>query len=162
MLRLVLLLALATTACAEEREAREQAKQHATELADQVKTIERHLSAATSMGRKVKAELDKVYKTSKDYDLFVAETGASDPGTAAHAARLAAMPHVTIGDVTVGYEEDSTRSIRGVSYAKHFRASWTRGAETVHVSFFSKEELDVVAFAAVLEKLVPIVERQLP
>lgn len=182
--RLALGVALAvTTACDQEQAARDRARReeqalregaaeivrreqaraaaHAGEVADQVMAVKRQLTAATEAGRKVKAELDKVYKTSRDYDLLVAETGAADPDAAAHAARLATMPHVTIGGAKVGYEEDATRSVRGVSYAKHFRASWQRGDDTVHVSYLSKEEYDLVAFAALLERLVPIVEREL-
>jgi hypothetical protein len=60
----------------------------------------------------VKAELDKVYRTEHAYDLDVTRTGAST----AHAAELAAMPHVTVRGVTVGYEETATRSLNGVGY----------------------------------------------
>jgi hypothetical protein len=112
---------------------------------------------AVGVARTVKTELDKVYKTDRDYDLDITRAGAS----ADHAARLAAMPHVTVGDVTVGYEASTTTSLHGVSYARHFRATWRRGDEDVIVSYATQEKLDPIAFAALVEKLVPIVDRAL-
>jgi hypothetical protein len=113
--------------------------------------------AAVALGRSVKAELDKVYKTDSDYDLDITRAGAST----AHAKKLADMPHVKVGDVTVGYEETSTLSMHGVGYRKHFRATWRRGNEDVVVAFATQENIDVVAFAKLVEKMVPIVEKQI-
>ena len=96
-----------------------------------------------------------VYKTDHAYDLDITRAGASKE----HAAKLAAMPHLTVRGVTVGYEESVTRSMGGVGYKKHFRATWRRGDEDVIVSFATQENLDVVAFAKLVEKMVPIVEQ---
>lgn len=112
---------------------------------------------AVGLARTVKAELDKVYQSNSDYDLDITRTGAS----AEQASKLAAMPHVTVKGVTVGYEESTTLSLHGVRYKKHFRATWRRGNEDVIVGFATDENLDAAAFAALIEKMVPIVEKQL-
>lgn len=145
------------------RREREERERQAGILADQVMSgidsAEAQLAVALATGRKVSAELDKVYRTDTDYELAVSEE--ADPDSAAHAERLAQMPTVSIGDVTVGYEEDATRSLRGVRYAKHFRATWRRDGELVRVSYFTQEEIDAVGFARLLQKMVPIVENAL-
>lgn len=110
---------------------------------------------AVGLAKTVKAELDKVYKTDHAYDLDVTRAGASTD----HAAKLSAMPHVTVSGVTVGYEETATRSLHGVGYKKHFRATWRRGNEDVIVSYATQDNIDVVAFAKLVEKMVPIVEQ---
>lgn len=110
---------------------------------------------AVGVARTVKAELDKVYKTDHAYDLDITRAGASKE----HAAELAKMPHVTVRGVTVGYEETATRSLHGVGYRKHFRATWRRGDEDVIVSYATQDDIDVVAFAKLVEKMVPIVEK---
>ncbi|HUQ05839.1 MAG TPA: hypothetical protein VM261_25230 [Kofleriaceae bacterium] len=114
-----------------------------------------HGKSAVGVARTVKAELDKVYKTDSDYDLDITRAGASTD----HAAKLAAMPHVSVNGVTVGYEEAATRSLHGVGYRKHFRATWRRGNEDVIVSFATQDNIDAVAFAKLVEKMVPIVEK---
>lgn len=114
-----------------------------------------HGKSAVGLARTVKSELDKVYKTDSDYDLDITRAGASKE----HAAKLAAMPHVTVKGVTVGYEESSTLSLHGVGYKKHFRATWRRGNEDVIVAFATDENIDAVAFAKLVEKMVPIVEK---
>ena len=110
---------------------------------------------AVGLARTVKSELDKVYKTDHAYDLAITRAGASTE----HAAKLSSMPHVTVRGVTVGYEETATRSLNGVGYRKHFRATWRRGNEDVVVSYATQEDIDVVAFAKLVEKMVPIVEK---
>lgn len=113
---------------------------------------------AAALGLRAKAELDKVYRSSSDYDLDVTTAAASTD----HAAKLAALPHVTIGDVTVGYEQVAIVSATGVGRSRHFRCTWRRGERDVIVGYQTSEELDLVAFAALVEKLVPAVERVLP
>jgi hypothetical protein len=139
-IRFVLVMALALAACKEGEERANRAYAAGRE--------------AVGLARRVKSELDKVYKTDHAYDLDIARAGASKD----HAAKLAAMPHATVNGVTVGYEETATRSINGVGYRKHFRATWRRGDEDVIVSFATQEDIDVVAFARLVEKMVPIVE----
>ncbi len=179
--RVALVLTLAFTvallsACKDKAEqAAETARQARETAARQAEAAERKAAAArrgaeaavdraaatardaTGLARTVKAELDKVYKSERDYDLDITRTGASG----SHAARLAAMPHVRVGDVTVGYEESASTSLHGIGYARHFRATWRRDGEDVIVSYATQEEIDAVAFAALVQKLVPIVEKQL-
>lgn len=118
-------------------------------------------ASAYVTGKRAKAELDKVYKTTHDYDLAVDDVTAESPEGKAHAKRLATLPTVTVGGATVGYEEDVARSVGGVTRSKHFRASWRRGDTIVRVSYFTSERIDAIAFAQLLQKLVPIVERVL-
>lgn len=109
---------------------------------------------ALATGKKVKAELDKVYKSSSDYDITV---DAVPESAADHDARLAAMPSVKVGTTAVGYEQDSAVSLMGTKYSRHFRATW-RAADgrTVRLSFYTKEELDIPAFVNLLQKIVPV------
>jgi hypothetical protein len=143
----------ATSGCGDARDgARDKAAEVASQAQEQVGRAATELRGAIALGRKVKAEIDKVYKTDTDYDLTVT-------ADAEHDAALDRLPHVTIDGVTVGYEETSSRSLDGVAYAKHFRATWRRGDRTINVSYYSRKEVDAKAFVAVLERLVPIVER---
>lgn len=116
---------------------------------------------AAAAGRDAKAELDQVYKTDTDYDLVVTAEDANDEETKKHDAALASMPTVTIGGVTVGYEEQTTTNLGGRTYTKHFRATWIRNGRKIGVGYYSMEKIDAVAFAKLLEKLVPIVEKKL-
>lgn len=116
------------------------------------------LMEAKLLGTRAKAELDKVYRATSDYDLDVTATDASPE----HAAKLAALPHVTIGDLTVGYEQVAIVSATGVGRSRHFRCTWRRGDRDVIVGYQTSEELELVAFAALLGKLVPAVETVLP
>ena len=136
-----------------------EARKRAEMLAEMAKLkAELALTEAKLLGSRAKAELDKVYRSSTDYDLDVTTADASP----AHAAKLAALPHVTIGDVTVGYEQVAIVSATGVGRSRHFRCTWRRGDRDVIVGYQTREELDLVAFAALLGKLVPAVETVLP
>jgi hypothetical protein len=126
------------------------AKDKAVEIAGEV------AEKAVETGKKAKVELDKVYKTDNAYDLAVDDVGSAEAEI--HAKRLEKMPSIDIKGVRVGYEEDSNLSLRGTTYNKHFRASWKRGDKIVRVSFYTKQTLDVVAFAELLAKIVPAVE----
>ncbi|MEJ7597896.1 MAG: hypothetical protein WKG01_08315 [Kofleriaceae bacterium] len=109
---------------------------------------------ALATGKRVKAELDKVHRSSFDYDLSV---DATPEAAAAHERRLATMPNVVVGTTNVGYEQDSDVSILGTKYRRHFRATWRAGdGRTVRLSLFTQEELDLVAFANLLQKIVPL------
>ena len=162
-MRTMVVVALLLLAACKEKD-----KETAREIASSVKakTIEAKdkvvevtsdfLDAALEKGKAAKVELDKAYKTEHAYDLAVDD--ASSAEAAAHAARLDKMPAVEIDGVRVGYEEDAKLSLRGTTYAKHFRASWKRGDKIIRVSFFTKETIDAVAFAQLLAKIVPAVE----
>jgi hypothetical protein len=141
MKRLALLLVLA--ACGGARDDAEQV----------ARSAEREARSALGLASKVKSELDKVYRTRSDYDM----TLDSD----AHAEAIGTMTHVTVGDAVVGYEESSVLSLDGATYTKHFRATWRHDGRNIGVSYYTTEDLDAAAFADLLKKLVPIVERQL-
>lgn len=141
-------------------EARAQAELKSQQAADQVAAARRKAEAAladTTRARKLaaqaKAELDKVYQTTSAYDLDITSAAASTT----HAEKLAAMPHVTVGDLTVGYEEATGMSVNGTSSRRHFRATWRRGDRDVIVGYQTEGRLDLVAFAKLLQKIVPIV-----
>ena len=105
------------------------------------------------MAKKVKSELDKVYRSDTEYDVTIDDD--------AHADALERMPHVTVGGTVVGYEESSSLSLNGTSYRKHFRASWRHDDRVIGVSYYTQQDMDLKAFVALLEWLIPIVERQL-
>lgn len=170
-MRGVAVLVLAVLACKAE-----EAKQSAARVTDQVSAASKAVvgtasevasaaaeraSSAYVTGRRVKSELDKVYETTHDYELAVDDVAASSPEGQAHAHELAALPSVTVGDATIGYEEDVRRSVGGATYSKQFRASWRRGDQIVRVSYFTSERIDLAAFAELLKRLAPIVERTL-
>lgn len=136
---------------------REKDKEAAREIANTVKdkTVDL-VDKAVEKGKAAKVELDKAYKTENAYDLAVDEVGSAE--AAAHQARMDKMPAVDVKGVRVAYEEDSNLSLRGTTYSKHFRASWKRNDKIIRVSFYTKETLDVVAFAELVHKLVPAVE----
>jgi hypothetical protein len=169
----VVLFALCALACgdakdkAEERAA--EARDKTSSLLDKASTLEKELEQkkgvvtakvfdATMVALRVKGELDKVRKVSGEYDIDVSTEGADDAAMKQHEAKIAAMPHVTVGELTVGYEEDQNRSLRGTTFARHFRAIWAHGGKKVAVSYYTKEELDAQAFAKLLESLVPLVQ----
>lgn len=133
-------------------------QQKGQQIVDQNKEKGRKVLDAAQTAIEVKRELDKVYKTETDYDLAVS---AEDGDMKEHEAKINAMPHVAIEGVTVGYVESEERSIRGVTYTKHYRATWCRDGRKIGVGYYSKKEIDAVAFVELLRKLVPIVERQL-
>lgn len=155
MRTLLLLVCLCALAC---DGAREKAEAEVKQVEDKAKVVQARVMDATVRGLQAKSELDKVYKTTSDYDLDISADGIDGEGMKAHEAKIAAMPNVKVGDLTVGYEESQERSLKGQTYAKHFRATWVHGGKKVGVGYYSKEELDAVAFAALLEKLVPAVQ----
>ncbi|MBI2901049.1 MAG: hypothetical protein HYY17_12760 [Planctomycetes bacterium] len=126
---------------------------------DEIKEKGRKAFDAAQTAVEVKREIDKVYKTKTDYDLVVSAEDADGEAMKAHEAKVQAMPHVTIDGVTVGYEESEERSLKGVTYTKHYRATWCRDGKKIGVGYYSREEIDAVAFVELLKKLVPIVER---
>lgn len=112
------------------REAEAKARGYGDEVADRAAQVKDsalalgdraldRVTEAADLAQRAKAELDKVYRTNTDYDLDITSAKA----TSAHAAKLAAMPHVTVGGVTVGYEEVVGVSTTGGSRKRHFRAT---------------------------------------
>ena len=154
-MRTLLLLSLCAFACDSTRE---KARTEIAEVKDKATVAQAKAFDAAATGLRIKGELDKVYKTTSDYDLDISADGVDDDGMKAHEARIAAMPNVKVGDLTVGYEESQERSLKGQTFARHFRATWVHGGKKVGVGYYSKEEIDAVAFAALLEKLVPAVQ----
>jgi hypothetical protein len=116
---------------------------------------------AAGTALKAKAELDKIYKSTSDYDLKITSEDADDAAMTAHNEKIAAMPHVSVGDFTVGYEEDQDRSVDGTSYSRHFRATWAFKGKKVAISYLTKQEIDLAAFADLVKRLAPIVQAQI-
>jgi hypothetical protein len=110
---------------------------------------------------RAKGEIDKIYKATTDYDIQLSAEGTDDAGMKDLEAKLAAMPHITVADVTIGYEQVTETTLNGKVYTRHFRATWFQQGQKVGVSFFTKEQLDVKAFGELLLKIVPIVQAQL-
>jgi hypothetical protein len=117
--------------------------------------------AAAEKVKSIKLEIDKVYQSKTDYDLVVSEEGVDDAAMKAHEAKISALPSVEVKGVKVAYEEVSGRSLNGVSYSRAFGASWVAGGKRYGVTYYSNETIDAKAFAALLEKLVPVVETYL-
>ncbi|GEM_PF-5147033 len=157
MKRLLTIIVLAGPACDRKKEIQDQGQK----VVDQNKDRGRKILDMAQTAIEVKRELDKVYKTETDYDLAVSSEEGDSATMKEHEAKIQAMPHVTIEGVTVGYVESEERSIRGVSYTKHYRATWCRNGRKIGVGYYSKKEIDAIAFVELLKKLVPIVERQL-
>jgi len=109
---------------------------------------------AIEKGKAAKVELDKAYNSEHEYDLAIEEPDAEST----HAKQLEAMPSVEINGVRVGYEQDSNLTLKGKTYTRHFRASWKReDGKIMRVSYFTKETIDLVEFAKLLQKIVPAV-----
>src|SRR5687768_1643899 len=98
-MRLLLLFWICALGCDGAREKAEK----------EAKLAQAKVMDATAKGLKAKSELDKVYKTTSDYDLDISADGVDDAGMKAHEAKIAAMPNVKVGDLTVGYEESQER-----------------------------------------------------
>lgn len=164
--RVALALSLASGAgCGERhddaRRVQETASTVATELRAGVAAAGARVVDAVALTRAAKREFDRVYRSTTTYDLDVTAVGAPDAELRAHEAAIAAMPHLAVGDVTVGYEESTARSLRGVSYARHFRATFVLRGQRVAVSYYAQEDLDLAAFVTLLQALAPIVIAQL-
>lgn len=110
------------------------------------------LAALTAL----REELGKIYKSGYDVDLLL--EGVDPAAEKDFAAKLAAMPNLEVAGVTVGYEENSNLSLNGKTYTKSFRASWVYQGKKLSLAYYSSEQFDAKAFAALLEKAVPVVQ----
>lgn len=139
------------------RDIAQSVKEKSIEAKDKVVEVGGELiDKAVEKGKAAKVELDKAYKSEHDYDLAVEEPDAAK--AAEHAKKLEAMPSVEVNGVKVGYEEDSSLSLKGKTYTKHFRATWKReDGKIIRISYFTKETIDLAAFAQLLQKIVPAV-----
>ncbi|MCI0464305.1 MAG: hypothetical protein L0Z62_45810 [Gemmataceae bacterium] len=119
-----------------------------------------HLQGMAQTAADVKRELDKVYKTTTEYDLVISEE-TGDAKLKAHQARLLKMDRVEVQGLTVGYEQREDLTCNGTTFARHFRATWVMGDRVVGVSYFSQREINAAAFVQLLERMVPIVGEQI-
>jgi hypothetical protein len=107
----------------------------------------------------IKSEFDKDYQTVNNYDLEVSSEGIDDAGMKALEAQVATLPNVTVGGVKVAYEDRSSTTIHNVTYAKSFGAVWTVAGKKIGLTFYTQQNIDTMAFADALQKLVPLVEK---
>jgi hypothetical protein len=176
-------LALLAAGCGDKKDAATEAKVTANEVKDKagslldkagekagdLKTKAQDMksqAAATIMdaagvASRVKDEIQKVYKTAGDYDVQISAEPFPTDGMKDHEAKLAAMPNVKLGDLTVGYEEMGEKSLNGTTFQRHFRATWVQHGMKIGISYYTKEEIDLPAFGQLVLKLVPIVQAQL-
>jgi hypothetical protein len=156
----------ATAACAEERKPGERRGSAGADVVApaqpdveaQVAQVKSKMSTVAALGRKAKAELDKVYRPTHRYSLAISTVSDSP----AHRAKRDALPQVTVGSVSVSYEQATSVSLGGDSGSRFFRAIWLRGDQVVIVGFETREPIDTTGFAQVLPMLVPAVEQVLP
>jgi hypothetical protein len=144
---------------AEAAKAKVEAARAKVEAAKNEATAKLFDAAATAL--RVKGEIDKVYKATGAYDVQISAEGADDAGMKAHQEKVAAMPHVSLGDITIGYEESGEKTLNGTTFSRHFRATWVQNGQKVGLSYYTKEQLDLQAFAKLLVKFVPVVQVQL-
>lgn len=105
---------------------------------------------------KAKKEIDKLDKMG-DYDFAISSVLVDSAGMKDHEAKMASMPHVTVGDITVGYEEDPVKTLNGTEYKHHFRATYVHMGMKVGFSYYTKGDLDGAGFATLITKFLPIV-----
>jgi outer membrane lipoprotein-sorting protein len=127
----------------------------------QIEDAKKKVFDAAAASKQAKSEFDQVYRTDSDYDLAISAEDANDEEMKKHEAALNTMPTITVQGVTVGYEEQTTTNLGGRTYTKHYRATWCRNGRKIGVGYYSMEKIDAQAFAKLLEKLVPIVEKRL-
>ncbi len=179
----IVILVAAAGGCGEKKEKASEAKVTATEVKDEVKDkagglLDRaaalkdkaeavkdqataKLFDAAAVALRVKGEFDKVYQAAGAYDVQISAEGADDAGMKAHQEKIAAMPHVSVGDLTIGYEEAAEKSLNGTSFTRHFRATWVQNGQKIGLSYYTQEQIDLEAFAKLLVKFVPVVQVQL-
>jgi hypothetical protein len=107
----------------------------------------------------LRAEVAKVYSNEHDLDFLVEPIDSE--AQRAFEAKLAAMPSLEVSGLKVGYEEQNTLSLHGKSYSSSFRASWLYQGQKISLAYYSQEKFDAKAFAALLERLVPVAQRYL-
>ena len=151
ILAIPLISLLGCTRADAERRARE-AADAARERAGQAFADAETLVQAT---KDVKAEYDKLMPSTTEYDLVFAEPEEGSDRLKEHDARLKTMDRVEVEGITVGYEERKDRSLGGTAFERHFRATWAYEGRVLAVSYYSKKQIDAVAFQELLQKLVP-------
>jgi hypothetical protein len=171
-LSMLVLVGVAAIGCGEAKEKAAEARDKLAEGKDKLDELKKKADVlkadvtmkafdAAGTALKAKAELDKIYKSTSDYDLKISSEDADDASMAAHNEKIAKMPNVSLGDFTVGYEEDQNRSIDGQTFSRHFRATWAVKGKKVAISYYTKQEIDLAAFGDLVKKLAPIVQAQI-
>jgi hypothetical protein len=134
----------------------------AKEKAGEVKAeAERKLQTVLSAAQAAKSEIDKIHKTTTEYDLVISDPEEGDDKLKAHQERLAGMYRIVVVGLTIGYEERQDRSLKGATYESHFRLTWATNGKIVGLSYYSKKETDFKAFEELARKMIPIVNNQL-
>jgi hypothetical protein len=115
-------------------------------------------SAADVVGS-VKKEFDKVYQSATTYDLAISTEGVDDAAMKKLEAEVAGLPTIEVGGAKIAYQDSSATTINNVTYAKSFGAVWVVGGKKIGLTFYTQQNIDTVAFAETLQKLVPVVEK---
>ncbi len=137
------------------------AREKATEIKAGAESKAKNLQSLMAVAQEAKNELEKIHKTTTDYDLVISDPEGGDDKLKAHQEQLASMNHIEVEGFTIGYEESQDRSFQSVTYERHFRATWVMEGKVVGVSYYSKKETDLKAFEELIRKLIPIVNNQL-
>jgi hypothetical protein len=148
---------------ADAKEAAISAGEKAGEFASAAKgtlsTVISGAAASAAVISSIKTEFDKVYQSATTYDLEVSSEGIDDAGMKALEAQVSTLPNVTVGGAKVAYEDRSSTSAKGITYAKSFGAVWVVGGKKIGLTFYTQQNIDAKAFAETLQKLVPVVEK---
>ena len=119
----------------------------------------------------VKKEWDQINRGESAYDLVVYGAGGDATRIEEHEAALDSMGHVEVRDVPlaggavekvrVGYSDVTEVGTGGRKHERHFRATWTDEGRKVGLSYYTTGQTDPAAFAALLGRLVPVVNRHI-
>lgn len=137
------------------------AREKALEVKAGAESKAKSLQSLVAVAQEAKNELEKIHKTTTDYDLVISDPESGDDKLRAHQEQIASMNHIEIEGLTVGYEERQDRSFQSMTYERHFRATWTMEGKIIGVSYYTKKETDLKAFGELVQKLIPIVNMQM-
>lgn len=137
----------------------EKAGELATAAKDKASSLITGAKSSLEVVSSIKKEFDAVYQSGSAYDIEIATEGIDDAGMKALEDQLKGLPNVTVNGVTIAYEDRTANSINGVNYAKAFGAIWVVGGKKIGLIYATQQNIDAKAFAELLQKLAPVVEK---
>ncbi len=137
------------------------AREKAAEIKAEAESKAKGLQSLVAVAQEAKNELEKIHKTTTDYDLVISDPEEGNDKLKAHQEQLASMNHIEVEGFTIGYEERQDRSFQSMTYERHFRATWVMEGKVIGVSYYSKKETDLKAFEELVRKMIPIVNVQM-
>lgn len=137
------------------------AREKAGEVKAEAERKAKGLQSLVAVAQEAKNELEKIHKTTTDYDLVISDPEEGNDKLKAHQEQLASMNHIEVEGFTIGYEERQDRSFQSMTYERHFRATWFMEGKVIGVSYYSKKETDLKAFEELVRKMIPIVNVQM-